>query len=232
MIGSGEVRRGDREEEMVRLAHLGRIETILDRTTPINLDNIFVPQPLVVLPPPPRLKVVLIEGAPGGGKSTLALHICHKWAQDDFTFGRFDLFDLVILVYLRDQAIHNATTLADILPVTLEESQVVSTRIQATRGRNVLFVFDGWDEFPSHLQNNSLVSTIIQQPHKLSLHQSTVLITSRPVSSGNLLHIADRRVEILGFTQHQIREYIEKALYGKSTHIQFSLSIILKSTQF
>ena len=82
------------------------------------------------------------------------------------------------------------------------------------------FIFDGWDEFPSHLQNNSLVSTIIQQPHKLFLHQSTVLITSRPVSSGNLFHIADRRVEILGFTQHQIREYIEKALDGNSTQIQ------------
>ena len=34
------------------------------------------------------------------------------------------------------------------------------------------------------------------------------------------IHIADRRVEILGFTQHQIREYIEKALDGNSTHIQ------------
>ena len=40
------------------------------------------------------------------------------------------------------------------------------------------------------------------------------------MSSGNLLHIAHQRVEILGFTQHQIREYIEKALDGNSTHIQ------------
>ena len=221
MIGSRGLRREDREEEMVRLAQQGRIETILDHhKMPINLESLFpIPpnQPLVVLPPPPRPRVLLIEGAPGGGKSTLALHLCHKWAQDDFSFGRFDL---VILVYLRDQAIQNATTLADILPAILEESQVVATRIQATRGCNVLFVFDGWDEFPSHLQNKSLVSTIIRQPHKLCLHNSTVLITTRPVSSGNLLHIADRRVEILGFTQHQIREYIEKALDGNSTHIQ------------
>ena len=84
----------------------------------------------------------------------------------------------------------------------------------------VLFIFDGWDEFSHDLMKNSLVSTIIQQPHKLSLHQSTVIITSRPVSSGNLLHIADRRVEILGFTQNQIHEYIEKALDGNSSHIQ------------
>ena len=40
------------------------------------------------------------------------------------------------------------------------------------------------------------------------------------MSSGNLLHIADRRVEILGFTQHQIHEFIGKALDGNSTHIQ------------
>ena len=56
MIGSGGLRRGDREEEMVRLAHLGRIETILTHKESINLKELFllpVPQmqPLVVLPP-------------------------------------------------------------------------------------------------------------------------------------------------------------------------------------
>ena len=220
MIGNGGLRRGDREEEMVRLAQQGRIETILDHKKLIDLDSLFPipPKPLVLLPPPPRPRVLLIEGAPGGGKSTLALHLCHKWAQDDFSFGRFDL---AILVYLRDQAIQNATTLADILPArTLEMSQMAASQMQSSCGANILFILDGWGEFPHHLQIKSLVSIIIRQPHKLSLHQSTVLITSRPVSSGNLLHLADRRVEIMGFTQHQIREYIEKALNGNSTHIQ------------
>ena len=223
MIGSGGQRRGDREEEMVRLAQQGRIETIISHKQSIDLNNLFllpVPQmqPLVVLPPPPpHPRVFLIEGAPGGGKSTLSLHICHQWAQ----YASFlDRFDIVVLAYLRDQAIHNATTLADILPArTLEISQMVASRMQSSNGANVLFVFDGWDEFPHDLQVKSLVSTMIQQPFELSLHHSTVLITSRPVSSGNLLRIADRRVEILGFTQHQIREYIEKALDGNSTHI-------------
>ena len=152
------------------------------------------------------------------GKSTLALHICHQWAQGASWLARFDI---VVLAYLRDEAIQNASTLADILLARNSEiSQSIASQLQATDGKNVLFVFDGWDEFLTNLMNNSLVSTIIRQPHKLSLHQSTVLIISRPVASGNLLHIADRRVEILGFTQHQIHEYIEKALDGNSTHIQ------------
>ena len=113
----------------------------------------------------------------------------------------------------------NATTLADILPAhTLEMSQMVASQLQSSGGSNALFIFDGWDEFPSHLQYNSLVSTIIRQPWELSLHQSTVLITSRPVSSGNLLHIADRRVEILRFLN--TRFVVLRKLLNTSTHIQ------------
>ena len=197
MIKTEEVRRGGPEEEMIRLAQQGKIETIMSHKESIDLDNLFsfpLP-PLVVLPPG---RVCLIEGAPGGGKSTLALHICHQWAQDASWLARFDV---VVLAYLRDEAIQNASTLADILPARNSEmSQSIASQLQATDGKKVLFVFDGWDEFPRNLMYGSIVSTIIRQPHKLSLHQSAVLITSRPVASGNQLHIADRRVEILGFT--------------------------------
>ena len=226
MIGAQGPRRGGPEEEMIRLAQQGKIETILHgHKESIELCNIFPlparPPPLVVLPPPLPGRVCLIEGAPGGGKSTLALHICHQWAQNTSWLARFDL---VVLAYLRDEAVQNASTLAYILPAAEDilkssRSQIVS-HIQASYGKDVLFIFDGWDEFPQHLMKDSLISTIIKQPHNVSLQQSTVLITSRPVSSGNLLHIADRRVEILGFTQHQIREYIGKALDGNSTDIQ------------
>ena len=212
MIKNENIRRGGPEEEMIRLAQQGKIETIMSHKKSIMLCDLFPRHQ------PPSGSVCLVEGAPGAGKSTLALHICHQWAQDASWLARFEI---VVLVYLRDEAVQNATTLADILPArNLEMSQEFASQLQATDGKNVLFIFDGWDEFPSDLMNDSFVSKLIRQPHKLSLHQSTVLITTRPVSSGNLLHIADRRVEILGFTQHQIREYIEKALDGNSTSIQ------------
>ena len=254
MVGHEVVRRGGPEEEMVRLAQLGKIETIMHQKERVELADIFSPlQPLSpqpqppppppspsTLPPlshqmnqqsqaipvlsmlPPSLKhrMILIEGAPGGGKSTLALHICHAWAQDAFFMAKFDV---VVLAYLRDQAVQNARTLADLLPATITANigtTDVATQIINSIGIRVLFVFDGWDEFPLELQNNSLISTIIREPHKLCLQRSTVIVTTRPVASGNLLHIADQRVEILGFTPHQIREYIAKALNGDSTRIQ------------
>ena len=74
----------------------------------------------------------VIEGAPGGGKSTLALHICHQWAQGASWLARFDI---VVIAYLRDEAIQNATTLADILPArTQEMSQSIASQLQATDG--------------------------------------------------------------------------------------------------
>ena len=247
MIKDDQVRRGGPEEERVRLAQQGKIEVIMCQKEEIDLTNIFLPpksQPPPPPPPSPSLKlpishqapkpilsisilpplkrrVILIEGAPGGGKSTLAVHICHMWAQGAFFLANFNM---VILAYLRDEAIQNASTLANILPADVtkvsQSSSDIATEIKASYGFKVLFIFDGWDEFPPELQNNSLISTIIREPHKLCLQQSTVLITTRPVASGNLLHIADQRVEILGFTPHQIREYIEKALNGDSTRIQ------------
>ena len=76
MIKVQEIRRGGPEEEMIRLAQQGKIETILSCKVSIDLDCIF--PHLVILPPPPPRNICLIEGAPGGGKSTLALHICHQ----------------------------------------------------------------------------------------------------------------------------------------------------------
>ena len=247
MITSEQLQHGGPEEEIVRLAQLGQIETIMRHKKQVDLVDLLLPpsispppstptishqlssqvlEPIleVLTLPPLKRRVFLIEGAPGAGKSTLVLHVCHEWAQYAYWLQKFDI---VVLAYLRDQAIQNASTLADILPAdTLHFSQLrihvndVATQITNSGGVRVLFIFDGWDEFPSTLQSESLVSTIIREPHELNLQQSTVIITTRPVASGNLLHIADQRAEVLGFTRQQIREYIERALGGNNTQIQ------------
>ena len=242
------MRHGGPEEKVVRLAQQGKVEVILSQKRSVSLEEALInscpdssppppppppsPSPLAPIPhqenqcylpdfsvlPIPSSRVTLIEGAPGGGKSTLVLYICKKWAQGVHWLARFNI---VVLAYLRDEAIQNACTLADIIPVdTRDVSEKISSHIQANYGLSVLFVFDGWDEFPLNLQKKSLVSTIIKEPYKLSLHQSYVLITTRPSASGNLFHIADRRVEILGFTHVNIVNYITKSLDGSCTNVR------------
>ena len=159
MIQDGKVRRGGPEEEFVRLAQQGKIEIVMSKKKQVNLEDVFPSQPQPPPPPPPppppspsslhpmsnqlnekpqvidistlpllkHNRVVLIEGAPGGGKSTLALHICHKWAEGISFLAKFDV---VVLAYLRDQAVQNASTLADILPANTFQSILVMLHLK------------------------------------------------------------------------------------------------------
>lgn len=192
-------------ETVSQLPRHQKIEDILFREQAISLPDIFSPSPQALSPHLSTLlpRVLVVEGPAGVGKSTLVLHICHEWARSAEWLIRFDI---VVLVYLRDPAIHNAEVLADILPAPdLELAQSASSKMQASNGNNVLFIFDGWDEFPPHCKKGSLISTIINQPDKLYLQHSTVLITSLP---DQMLYKADQRIEILGFTQKQVFQYI------------------------
>ena len=103
MIKNEMIRRGGPEEEMIRLAQQGNVETILHHKESIDLVNLF--SSAQQSPSSPG-RVCLIEGAPGAGKSTFALHICHQWAQGASWLAQFDV---VILAYLRDEAVQNAT---------------------------------------------------------------------------------------------------------------------------
>ncbi len=87
MIQKEEIQRGRIDDEFVRLTITGKIDDILLRKTPVNLMNIFSEIK-------DRRKFVLIEGAPGSGKSTLTLHICQEWAEGKL----FQEFDIAILV--------------------------------------------------------------------------------------------------------------------------------------
>ena len=84
-----------------------QIETILCHKESIDLDDLFS------FSQQSSGRVLLIEGAPGAGKSSLALHICHQWAQGASWLARFDV---VVLAYLRDEAVQNACVLDKILP--------------------------------------------------------------------------------------------------------------------
>ena len=73
----------------------------------------------------------------------------------------------------------------------------------------VAVVMDGFDEYPVQLRTNSFIASLIKGK---VFHNSIVVLTSRPTATISLHDKADRRVEILGFTQEDRERYIIASL--------------------
>ena len=148
----------------------------------------------------------LIEGVPGSGKSTLVQRMCHDWSA-----GRFAQdYKVVVQVTLRSLPKDQKLSLEDLIFMSVgdaDEVQQVTDSITAHQGEEVLFVFDGFDELSEEMRESSLVCDII---NGRILPQSSFVVTTRPISAENLYHCVDRRVEISGFGEEEVEEYITK----------------------
>ena len=215
MIQKERIQRGRIDDEFIRLSITGSIDDILQCKIPVEIENIFTKCG-------DKRKSVLIEGAPGSGKSTLALHICQEWAKGKL----FQEYVVVILVRLKDPHIREAKTVADLLPCADEAmAKEAETAMKAQFGRGVLWVLDGWDELPSDLP---IIKKLIQPDmlRESPLHQSAVIITSRPSSSAELHPLVSSRVEVLGFTPHELEQYFRGCIKDEANAVHTLLERI------
>ena len=200
------------DDEFVHKTIRGQVDDILLEKSPIELKDLFNNIE-------GERKVILIDGAPGSGKSTLTVHICQQWGRGEL----FNEFIVVILVQLRDPKVQSAQTIAELLPTKdVAMAECTAREIIANEGSGVLWILDGFDELPSHLQNESIISTLI----KPKLHQenplskTTVIITSRPISSGDLCPLVSSRIEVLGFTAEEQRLFFTECLNNDTQKVE------------
>ena len=125
------------QEDYVR----GNYDKILERKTEIELEEIFEPvfhKEGYELP----LKV-LVDGAPGVGKTTLSRKVSQKWAEGEI----LQRYYLVLLLHLRERNIREATEIDQFF---FHDNPVVNsamiTFVKTTSGRGILIIFDGFDE--------------------------------------------------------------------------------------
>ena len=153
-------------------------------------------------------KCILVEGVPGVGKSTFAWNLCHKWGKGKL----LQQYQLVVLLRLRDKNVRAAKNISDLFQYCDPQiQQAVVEEIKETWGREVLLLFEGYDELPEKLRTESSVFLDVITGRELP--EATVLITSRPWASEFLHreckdHIS-QHIEILGFTKDDIQSYLE-----------------------
>ena len=169
--------------------------------------------------------VVLVEGAPGVGKSTFAWEYCRRWARG--TIGQH--YQLVLLLRLRDPRMSRARTLGDLIPnPSADVHRAVVRHLECSHGLNVLIILEGFDELPDACRSHQ--SVFLRLPDACRSHQSvflrlisgellpsaTVMVTSRPWATETLVknysHCIFQHIEILGFTRKQIVSHIRSIL--------------------
>ena len=156
---------------------------------------------------------ILIEGAPGIGKSILLKEIAYRWSCKEL----LKMFKFVILIHLRNPSVQKASCLKDLLQLFCNGENTRATQIATTcsdylsqnGGKGLAFLFDGFDEYPEDLQKNSLIADILRRK---VLPNCALVVSSRPHATVNLREQATIRVEILGFTEVERNQFIQQAL--------------------
>ena len=186
----------------------GKYDKILQDKTKIKLEKIFDPIFCQGGYEVPRLKM-LIDGAPGVGKTTLSRNVSRKWAVGEFLQDYW----LVLLLHLRERGISRAQTVDDLFYHDDQMVQdAVATFVKERSGRGVLLIFDGFDELSfAQRREQSLFLDIIKGK---ILNKCSVVITSRPYASRPVqeLQSVDRHIEVLGFTNEQIHKCIKQRI--------------------
>ena len=200
---------GDDEVKARDYAH-GRIDKIVGEKKPISLEETFYPK--INSENNSRL-TILMDGAPGVGKTTITRKLCIDWANGHI----LQEYYLVVLIPLREYKLsqQDVFRVSDLVigdDVTLKDD--VLQYLQKYSGSNSLLIFDGFDELSykeREFIGNSLLVKIIKGD---ILFRSSIIVTSRPYASKSLKDFqrVNRHVEVLGFTERQISDCVEQNL--------------------
>ena len=165
-----------------------------------------------------RLKLVVISGAPGVGKSTLAKKLCQDITNENSDHG----YNLVLLIELRDLikfkdigepfALHH---LLQLFTQTMQEASQLAREVQASDGKGVLLILDGYDELLEELRDTPFFLDLLTHSPRSLLPQCDVVLTSRSILTSQIYrHLKQAgdfaNIEVLGFTKAQVRKYAKQ----------------------
>jgi len=142
--------------------------------------------------------------------------IAYRWGKSQL----LNKFELVLLVCLRDPALQQTQSIDDLLQLFYRRDKnatdIVSTcseYLSRNGGITLTLLLDGYDEYPEHLRQSSLIADILKRQ---VLPLCGLVVSSRPHVSEHFHSQAVVRVDILGFTETERENYIKQAFPDQS----------------
>ena len=177
---------------------------------------------------------IVIEGAPGIGKTILSKEIGFQWASGALLLKKI----VVFLIFLIDPIIQNINNLSDLIHYfyqfdesCLPISKSCADYLIRSEGRNVMFILDGYDELSVKSRTSTLHNILYEHSrhiktgfiysliHRKVLPESTLVITSRSHALGHISCNADRHIIILGFSEKERRDFVKCYLKNQSEKV-------------
>ena len=182
-------------------------------------------------------KSILVTGKAGIGKTLFCQKLFRDWATEKLllppTDAQLPTFKFAYLLTFRQLNLLEGETLTlqELLncSVILDDQSNISDEVFEyilNHPKEVLIILDGFDEFSQHAKivgdeherypnscrNEMPIAALCAKLMRGKiLGKATILITSRPDETDKIIGMGfDRNVEITGFSQQEVREYIEK----------------------
>ena len=152
----------------------------------------------------PRL--ILIEGAPGVGKTTFSGEFCHQWSQGKLLSD----YKLLVLLPLRDKIVKSARNVSDLFQHP-QLQQAIAEQVESSGGEGVGLWLEAWDELQENKRQKS--SVFLDLVHGRVLPKATVIITSRPWATHNLKATSsgiDQHIEIVSTPAIQLSRILNQ----------------------
>ena len=176
-----------------------------------------------------RFKLLVLSGAPGVGKSTLARKLCQELSKG---LKQHDYY-LVLLMELRNLIAYNGspdefqtTHLLEHFSGLMCEGctpEMVAKALRRDSGKGVLLILDGFDELSAQLRQCPYFHNLLTHSLKSALPNCDIVLTSRSIVTSEIYSLMDRstasghfvNVEVLGFKMADVKQFAERYFKGQ-----------------